>query len=552
MKTFVFIISGLIIPATGSVAQNMLLNGNFDDINQVYLIPFDEISGGYTNYQFQYQPAFPHPTVVNGPIFPGQFDGDNFDALSITGKDGVAFWDNPFTWIDIDINDPNCTLYGMGYQSGNTTNPPGKNNYWTVTGPNLPTKVKTHAADWYKKSVINATSYPLIGPSYHNYNIGSACCFLDNHNPHSGNDYIGMKSNALIQQPISTNGNSNLTAGAKYRFSAYIKPVRSVSILNYLISIDNYIYYTGGFYSDYYSWDEPAKLNLLFSKHRMSYQDANCTISCNSPLLHEKKCEDIFQSPQLLYEYTIAEVNSPGYEYPSDTWLYISGIITAPSDAADLYWLGIELEGNCNSYVLIDDVVFEPYSSSYCESDIIIKNNIMEQWTSNFRSSSNTITLGPEVIIEPNTVSRFIAAEKITINPGTNIAIGSSFFAGIGNCSDINSYLSEVPGSFDYCNDVSRAGQQEETVTAMINPAGSLSDPFPNPADDFISFSSTGEENIGATLTLIDVSGREIKKQMILSSQTNIDVKNLNNGIYFYQVNKAGHLLKSGKVIITH
>lgn len=544
MKTFVFIISGLIIPATVSVAQNMLSNGNFDSNNQHYRVPFDEISSTYTIGQFQLIPSHPNPLLFDGPIFPGQFDGDNYNIGTLSGKDGIEHWDNPFQWIEINTNDPNCTFYGYGYQSGNTTNPNGKNNYWTAVGS--PHQVKTHAADWYKEATMTATAYPTFGAPYPDYFYDSYVS-LYNHNTHSGNSYVGMKTNSLIQQGISSNGVSELSAGATYRFSAYIKPVLFVEINPYLLGGVN-----GSYFSDYYSWDQPAKLNLLFSKHRMTYQDANCTISCSSPLLHEKKCEDIFQSQQLLYEYTIAEVSSPGYEYPADTWLYISGIITAPSDAADLHWLGIELDGNCDSYILIDDIVFEPYSSSFCESDVIIENNIMESWTSNFRSSSNTITFGPEVIIEPNTVSRFIAAEKITINPGTNIAIGSSFFAGIGNCSDINDYLSEVPAEFDYCNDVSRVVQPEANESDLDISTEGFLDPFPNPANTMLVFSVESDELIGSMLTLTDFSGREVVKQRISSTQTNIDVKSFSNGIYLYRIIQKEGKSKTGRIIISH
>ena len=68
---------------------------------------------------------------------------------------------------------------------------------------------------------------------------------------------------------------------------------------------------------------------------------------------------------------------------------------------------------------------------------------------------------------------------------------------------------------------------------------------FPNPAkNQFIVISSTANK-----ITLYNILGKKVKEQKLNTAQNIIEKGNLNNGLYFYNLNNEDNLIESGKVI---
>lgn len=82
---------------------------------------------------------------------------------------------------------------------------------------------------------------------------------------------------------------------------------------------------------------------------------------------------------------------------------------------------------------------------------------------------------------------------------------------------------------------------------------GELVTVFPNPAQDELNIGYLVAENETVTLSLMDVSGRTIKIQKLVSGNNlhKLDTKDLNNGFYFVSLHSAGKLISTNKVIIS-
>ncbi len=69
--------------------------------------------------------------------------------------------------------------------------------------------------------------------------------------------------------------------------------------------------------------------------------------------------------------------------------------------------------------------------------------------------------------------------------------------------------------------------------------------PYPNPANDFFKIKKSNAKHI----TLHNINGQEIKKQILLDEVNTIYKGDLQKGLYIYQLNNEDKLLKSGKII---
>lgn len=71
---------------------------------------------------------------------------------------------------------------------------------------------------------------------------------------------------------------------------------------------------------------------------------------------------------------------------------------------------------------------------------------------------------------------------------------------------------------------------------------------YPNPATNFVNFKVDGLEN--GTVTINSVTGQEVVNTTISNSKQ-VDVSNLNNGVYIYTVRNAnGEVVKTNKLVI--
>ena len=70
---------------------------------------------------------------------------------------------------------------------------------------------------------------------------------------------------------------------------------------------------------------------------------------------------------------------------------------------------------------------------------------------------------------------------------------------------------------------------------------------YPNPSSNNLNF--TFNTNQEYSISLFDLTGKEIKNVAAIQNKTSIDVSSLNSGLYFYKINSKNTTVKSGKFI---
>ena len=73
---------------------------------------------------------------------------------------------------------------------------------------------------------------------------------------------------------------------------------------------------------------------------------------------------------------------------------------------------------------------------------------------------------------------------------------------------------------------------------------------YPNPTSDFISLRfSTTEILRNVKLTVTDISGKLLQQSKVTSDQEQLNFSNYAKGVYFLNVKRENHLIKSFKII---
>jgi hypothetical protein len=74
---------------------------------------------------------------------------------------------------------------------------------------------------------------------------------------------------------------------------------------------------------------------------------------------------------------------------------------------------------------------------------------------------------------------------------------------------------------------------------------------FPNPASESISFVSSGTKI--STIEIYDVTGNVITAEQVVNDNTNVNVSNYANGIYFFRaIDANGNVIDRGKFNVAH
>lgn len=88
-------------------------------------------------------------------------------------------------------------------------------------------------------------------------------------------------------------------------------------------------------------------------------------------------------------------------------------------------------------------------------------------------------------------------------------------------------------------------------LSEELNKAAETLNVYPNPASDVINF--TIDYNKATTVKMMDITGRVIETVNFNMNNAQVDVRNYNAGIYFYQVlNNEGQVVKAGKVTVNN
>lgn len=72
---------------------------------------------------------------------------------------------------------------------------------------------------------------------------------------------------------------------------------------------------------------------------------------------------------------------------------------------------------------------------------------------------------------------------------------------------------------------------------------------YPNPANDFVVVSA---ENIlnNASISIFDITGKTIQTSVLVNGKTQLDISNLNAGIYFYAIRNDKDILETKKLVV--
>jgi len=89
-----------------------------------------------------------------------------------------------------------------------------------------------------------------------------------------------------------------------------------------------------------------------------------------------------------------------------------------------------------------------------------------------------------------------------------------------------------------------------DDASTGINEMSSNISVFPNPASDFVmvNFDNSNKYDV----SLIDITGKKIIRQESNNQNCKIDVRNINDGIYFLQIMQNNVVVKTQKIVISH
>jgi hypothetical protein len=128
---------------------------------------------------------------------------------------------------------------------------------------------------------------------------------------------------------------------------------------------------------------------------------------------------------------------------------------------------------------------------------------------------------------------------------------GSTFYCSVAG-------IGTHPISYSYtgtngCSNSTTTNIQVNSCVGIheIDNLNSLISIYPNPANDKLNIKINKFNNTNQyKFKLVSVEGKELKSESLINSQTEIDVSDLSNGIYFLEVNTANSNLRK-KLIIT-
>ncbi len=72
---------------------------------------------------------------------------------------------------------------------------------------------------------------------------------------------------------------------------------------------------------------------------------------------------------------------------------------------------------------------------------------------------------------------------------------------------------------------------------------------WPNPAKDILNLQLNSTDNLNSEIIIYDVLGKVVLHKKELVSDNTISIKNLNQGLYFYNIVQNNKSIKTGKII---
>ena len=209
--------------------------------------------------------------------------------------------------------------------------------------------------------------------------------------------------------------------------------------------------------------------------------------------------------------------------------------------------LGVTLTTPANGYAITSAIQFNLTGTvmNYGATAIATTDTFIVVFTVNGNTLKNT---------SGNAIGQSFTGVSLPTGASVPFAInGLSFgtistFTGATFCAIVFLESGGVLGDANAANDQS-CHNVTFSVNAGLNDVTSAAQSlkvYPNPAKDVINFSIEG--NVAKTISIMDITGRNIEVVNMTSNDTQININNYNNGIYLYQIkSEGGQVIKSGK-----
>ncbi len=195
-----------------------------------------------------------------------------------------------------------------------------------------------------------------------------------------------------------------------------------------------------------------------------------------------------------------------------------------------------------------------------------VYNNIFAKASTANMSSFISGTLGPALDTLSNRILNNYTTVGFVNAAGNNFHLTSTALSLINNCSNagvasngfsllpVNEYVnfSSALAPRVMSGPASDIGAFEFNSGVGVNENKSTNHDisvYPNPSENYFNVDLKNNSINNSVIILYDVLGKEVKRQMISESKTNIQ-HDLQKGIYFYNVLKDSEKISSGKLII--
>ncbi|MBK9477836.1 MAG: T9SS type A sorting domain-containing protein [Bacteroidetes bacterium] len=136
---------------------------------------------------------------------------------------------------------------------------------------------------------------------------------------------------------------------------------------------------------------------------------------------------------------------------------------------------------------------------------------------------------------------------------GSYVAIGGENFLTLGNFHDVtlcdslsNPYFAPYPFAYYYYDDITLI---EDTITAIDELGNSNFEIFPNPANASLQIKSL---QLKKQVKIWNVYGSGVLNRSCNSYLENIDVSNLENGVYFVECEFGNGMKQRRKIVVQH
>lgn len=206
----------------------------------------------------------------------------------------------------------------------------------------------------------------------------------------------------------------------------------------------------------------------------------------------------------------------------------------------------VELYEECTDYILIQNKDYVNLPGAY-----IPEAGYFEERTSNYIMAGNAVgavnVYNGDVIIHPNAIVTYEAANRIVLKPGFKASQGSTFRARNIPCSTNRSYLfSDTTELFSFLNhELYTDDNEQENISEM------LLEIYPNPANNDVNINISHENKSKKfILNIINSTGELCANYILYSGNNTIDIQKLSTGIYLFHIHNEDNTYFVSKTIV--